>query len=297
MFRRLTFVIILVGGAIAPAGSQERFSFFQASSPESVQKMLTMAALRDDDVVVDLGSGNGLIPLTAARMNPRLHGFGVDIDPALVEQSNQQARSEGLADRVRFEHRNAFDADLREATVITMWLFPELMRLLRPVILERARPGTRVLTSTWSLGAWKPDETSADEPQIYMWIVPARVEGGWDWDLELGGRRFRYAAVVEQQFQVVEGVVRAGDRREVLESITLRGSDINFTLNITLDRLGLTRHEFSGKVDGNQISGTVKLTPASQSTVSMPWRARRTERSNYFAPTGTATFQRDAQTR
>ena len=102
--------------------------------------MLTLADLRDDDVVIDLGSGDGLIPLTAARMNPRLRGRGVDIDPKLVEQSNQRARSEGFADRVRFENRNAFDADLREATVVTMWLFPELMRLLWPVILERARP-------------------------------------------------------------------------------------------------------------------------------------------------------------
>ena len=120
--------------------------------------MLTLAHLHDDDVVVDLGSGNGLIPLTAARMNPRLRGRGVEIDSNLVEESNQRARSEGVADRVRFEHRNAFDVDLRDATVVTMWLFPELMRLLRPIILERATPGTRVLTSTWDLGAWQADE-------------------------------------------------------------------------------------------------------------------------------------------
>ena len=160
MFARVTALTILAVFTAVPTQSQERFSFFQASTPESVERMLTMAGLRDDDVVVDLGSGNGLIPLTAARMNPRLRGLGVDIDPKLVEQSNERARSEGVADRVRFEHRNAFDADLREATVVTMWLFPELMSLLRPVILERARPGTRVVTSTWSLGSWQPDEMS-----------------------------------------------------------------------------------------------------------------------------------------
>ena len=76
-------------------------------------------------------------------MNPRLRGRGVDIDAKLVDESNQRAKAEGLGDRVRFEYRNAFDTDLREATVVTMWLFPELMRLLRPIILERARPGTR----------------------------------------------------------------------------------------------------------------------------------------------------------
>ena len=78
---------------------------------------------------------------------------------------------------MHFEHRNAFDAELRDATVVTMWLFPELMQLLRPVILERARPGTRILTSTWDLGSWRPDATDSLDVPIYMWIVPARVGG------------------------------------------------------------------------------------------------------------------------
>ena len=291
MFARVTALTILAVFTAVPTQSQERFSFFVPSTPESVEQMLTMARLRDDDVVVDLGSGNGLIPLTAARMNPKLRGLGVDIDPKLVEQSNQRARSEGVADRVRFEHRNAFDADLREATVVTMWLFPELMTLLRPVILERARPGTRVVTRTWDLGSWQPDETSTDGTAIHVWIVPARVSGGWDWDLNVAGRRFRYASVVDQHFQKVEGVVRADDRREVLSAMTLRGDEITFTLNITLSGLGLTQHEFSGKVSDDEIVGTVKVTPPDQGTQTLPWRARRAERSGYFAPTGTAMFQ------
>jgi hypothetical protein len=291
MFVRVTFLTVLAVFAAVAAQSQERFSLFVPSSPESVERMLMMAGLRDDDVVVDLGSGNGLIPLTAARMNPRLRGRGVDIDPKLVEQSNERARTEGVANRVRFEHRNAFDVDLSEATVVTMWLFPELMNLLRPVILERARPGTRVVTSTWALGSWQPDVTTNDGTSVYMWIVPARIAGGWDWDLNVAGRRIGYASVVDQQFQKVEGAARVGDRREVLNDVTLRGADITFVLNITLDGLGLTRHEFSGKVNGDQIAGTVKVTPPGQETLSLPWRARKTERSRYFAPTGTAMFQ------
>jgi hypothetical protein len=259
--------------------------------------MLQMAGLRDDDVVIDLGSGDGLIPLTAARMNARLRGRGVDINPKLVQESNDRAKHDGLADRVRFEHQNAFDVDLREATVVTMWLFPELMRLLRPVILERARPGTRVLTSTWALGGWQPDQVDNDGAPIYMWIVPARVAGSWAWDLTLAGRRFRQACVLDQHFQNVEGVARAGDRREVLETLTLRGGDIAFTLNITLDGLGLTRHEFSGRVNTNEINGSVKVTPLNQATMTLPWRARRTARSDYFAPTGTAMFRQPDQKR
>src|SRR6185436_12918245 len=156
-----TLATILVLAAAAPAPAQERFSFFQASTPESVERLLKLADLRDDDVVIDLGSGNGLIPLTAARMNRRLQGRGVDINPNLVEESNAEAKRQGVGDRVRFEYRNAFVVDLREATVVTMWLFPELMRLLRPIILERARPGTRVLTTHWNLGSWKPDQVSS----------------------------------------------------------------------------------------------------------------------------------------
>jgi hypothetical protein len=118
--------------------------------------------------------------------------------------------------------------------------------------------------------------------------VPARVAGSWEWELSVGGRRLRYSAVVEQHFQKAEGVARAGDRREVLEAMKLRGRDITFALNITLDQLGLTQHEFSGKVDGDQMVGDVKVTPAGQPPQTVPWRARRSDRSDYFAHTGTA---------
>jgi hypothetical protein len=291
MVIRTFATILVVLAAAAPAPAQERFSFFQASTPESVERLLKLADLRDDDVVIDLGSGNGLIPLTAARMNRRLQGRGVDINANLVEESNQEAKKQGVGDRVRFEHRNAFDADLREATVVTMWLFPELMRLLRPIILERARPGTRVLTSTWDLGTWQPDKSDTEGTPIYLWIVPARVGGGWHWDLQVGGRAVHYASTLEQRFQMVEGMARAGDRREVLEGMTLRGADIAFTLAITVDGMGLTQHEFTGKVDGDEIVGTVKVTPKDRPAQTLPWRARRVERSDYFAPTGLKVFE------
>ncbi len=291
--RTRVVLCLALGTAVvaAPIPAQERFSFFQPSTAESVERLLTLAGLKDDDVVVDLGSGNGLIPLTAARMNPKLRGWGVDIDPKLVEESNQRARDQGVADRVRFYHQNAFDVDLEDATVVTMWLFPELMKLLRPVILERAQPGTRVLTSTWDLGGWEPDEVDEESPTIYKWIVPARVAGAWQWELSLRGKRVRYASVKEQHFQKVEGVARAGDRREVLEDITLRGPDLSFTLKITVDGLGLTTHAFSGTVENDRIQGTAVVTPAAGTKMSMPWRARRVSRSDYFAPTGTSMFQ------
>ncbi|HSK29968.1 MAG TPA: class I SAM-dependent methyltransferase [Candidatus Limnocylindria bacterium] len=283
--RTLLCCFVLFSATAAQA--QERFSFFQASTPESVERMLKLAGLRDDDVVVDLGSGDGLIVLTAARMNPKLRGWGVDIDAKLVNESNQRAKEEGLADRVKFYHINAFDADLREATVITMWMFPEMMRLLRPIILERARPGTRVLSSTWDFSSWQHDEVSSGNPTIHKWIVPARAAGYWSWDFTVDGRRIPYSSIKEQQFQVVEGVVRAGRNREVLEDVKLSGDDISFKLEITLEGLGLTKHEFNGKMRGDQMTGTVKMTPANREPLTLPWRAKRTAKSDYFAPTGT----------
>jgi SAM-dependent methyltransferase len=288
--RPLTWLLIAALVSSWGTRAQERFSFFAASTPETAERMLRLAGLGDDDVVLDLGSGDGLIPLMAARMNARVRGVGVDINPTLVAQSNQRAREAGVGDRVVFRHQNAFDAEMGEATIITMWLFPELMRLLRPVILERARPGTRVVTSTWPLGTWKPDASSSGGMALFLWVVPARVEGGWEWMLDLGGARVPYSAVLEQQFQVVEGVVRAGDRREVLEPIALRGARLEFSLAITIDGLGLTRHQFRGTVQATDIVGDVEISPAGSAPFTLPWRASRTERPRYFAPTGTTLF-------
>ena len=103
-----------------------------------------------------------------------------------------------------------------------MWLFPELMHLLRPVILERARPGTRVLTSTWDLGTWQPDKVESAEPPIYMWIVPARVTGGWQWDSRWPANGFAMRRRWSSGSRC-RGGRRAGDRREVLEGATCSG--------------------------------------------------------------------------
>ena len=283
--RALLLSFVLAAGA---AQAQERFSPYVPSDQDNVNRMLKLAQLRDDDVVVDLGSGDGRIVLTAARMNRKLRGWGVDIDEKLVHESNAAARAQGVADRVQFFHRNAFDADLREATVIAMWLWPELQLLLRPLILAQARPGTRIVTNMWDLGSWRPDEEDLDPQRVVMWIVPARVAGNWSWELTLGGRRVAYAAIKEQRFQMVEGVARAGNRRELLHDVKLRGEDISFSLMMTLDNVGFVRHVFRGKVHGDVIVGTASVSlPPHEKTLELPWRATRTATSAYFEPTGT----------
>ncbi|MGH8661263.1 MAG: SAM-dependent methyltransferase [Burkholderiales bacterium] len=274
--------------AAGAAHAQERFSPYVPSDQDNVERMLKLAQLKDDDVVVDLGSGDGRIVLTAARMNKKLRGWGVDIDEKLVHESNAAARAEGVADRVQFFHRNAFDADLREATVITMWLWPEMQLLLRPVILAQARPGTRVVTNLWDLGSWKPDEEDLEPQRVVLWVVPARVAGNWSWELTIDERRVVYSAIKEQRFQAVEGMVRAGNRRELLHDVTLRGEDISYTLMMTIENVGFVRHLFRGKVRGDAIVGTATVSlPPHEKTLELPWRATLAAESAYFAPTGT----------
>ncbi len=273
--------------------AQERFSIFVGSAQENVDRMIHIAELRDNDVVIDLGSGDGRIVLTAAKANGKVKGWGVDIDEKLVVQSNAEAKKLGVADRVQFFKRDVFDADIRDATVITMWMWPEMQRMLRTKILAEATPGTRVITPIWGMGdAWKSDRIDeVGNSPVHMWIVPARVEGYWSWDLPVAGGKYTYAGVLEQQFQKAEGVVRVGNRRGVLDKMTLRGTDINFTLAMTIGSAGFITHTYSGKVSasGNEIVGTVKLQRTvneETTTVDVPWRATRTQSSSYFAPTG-----------
>jgi hypothetical protein len=269
------------------AYAQERFSPFVPSDESDVVRMLKVAALRDGDVVFDLGSGDGRIVLEAARMHPAVRGRGIEIDGALVRESRARGEAAGLADRVQFVHQNAFDADLRDATVITMWLWPEVMQMLRPKILAEARPGTRVITRMWDLGTWPPDESDTDGATIFKWIVPARVGGYWSWELTLGQRPLTYSAILEQRFQTVEGVARIGSRRAILHDVKLRGDDIAFTMLVSLEGAKLTRHQFSGKVKDDVIEGTVAvLQEPYDQPVELPWRAARVPVSAYFAPTG-----------
>ena len=280
-------MIVLCASA---ARAQERFSLFVPSAQPTVERLVKLARIQDNDVVVDLGSGDGRIVLTAARDNPKVRGWGVDINENLVRQSNEQAKKQGVSDRIQFFHRNVFDADIRDVTVINMWLFPELMRLLRPKILAEARPGTRVLTHLFDMGSWQADELDKEAGSaVGLWIVPAKVEGYWSWQYTLNGIAFSHDAILEQRFQVAEGVTRAGNRRGLLQNVKLRGEDFSFSLEMTLDGVGLTRHDFAGKVNGDQIKGTVKIAMPDGKNVELPWIARRTVTTAYFRPTGVET--------
>jgi len=283
---------------LAPASAQERFSLYVPSPQSVAEAMAKIANVGKNDVVVDLGSGDGRIVTTAARLHGA-RGFGVDINPELVELANALAKKSGVGDRVSFRHQNVFDADLKGVTVVNLYLFPELMRMLRPKFLNELQPGARIVSHDFNMGTWEPDEQitffapdkfggAGADARILMWIVPARFDGFWNWSLPVGGQTMNYAAILEQRFQVGEGIVRVGNRRGTFSELRLRGEQVSFGLRMTLDPGVTVMHEFRGTVKGDQIEGSVRVTPEGGKPVDLPWRAARSASTTYFQPTGVA---------
>ncbi|HEX2829005.1 MAG TPA: class I SAM-dependent methyltransferase [Burkholderiales bacterium] len=299
MVTRRSFLSLVTAAAAlrsVQARAQERFSPFVGSNLENVRRMVELGAPRAGETVIDLGSGDGRIVFAVLEGRAGVRGIGVDINAELVQKANAAAKAKGLADRARFIHQNAFDADLANVDVVFMWLFPELMRLLRPKLLAQAKPGTRVITATWDLGSWPPDavDDQGGAPAIRKWIVPARIEGAWEWDLTIEDRTHRFSALFEQRMQQAEGVTRVGNRRELFQNVLLRGEALQFSVRMTLPGTGYTSIAFVGRVRGDEIEGTAEAAlpvpgdDEAMNHVTVPWRARRAGGLGYFAPTGTS---------
>ncbi len=212
-----------------PALPTEEVPFI--TTPDHVTlEMLGIANVGAQDYVMDLGSGDGRIVITAAkRFGAR--GMGVEIVPDLVKRSNDNARIAGVADRAEFREQDLFKTDLSPATVITMYLLPDVNLALRPAILS-LKPGTRVVSHDWDMGNWKPDRTTVlpvpdkkigleKSSKVHLWIVPANVEGLW-----CGEGLLRAIQIeLDQSFQHFSGVVTRGGRSRPIEG-TIAGSHL-----------------------------------------------------------------------
>ena len=143
-----------------------------------VDEMLTLANVTKDDVVYDLGSGDGRLVITAVKKFGAKRGFGVDIDPERITESNANAKAAGVTDRVTFAIQDLFQTDFKEATVVTLYLLPEVNLRLRPKLMSDLRPGTRVVSHSFDMGDWKPDKTVTVQPggqKLFLWTIPAKT--------------------------------------------------------------------------------------------------------------------------
>jgi hypothetical protein len=285
--RCLSGAIALVSGVAPFAWSAEPSVPYVPTPQDVVERMLQIARVGPTDYLIDLGSGDGRIVVTAAKQFGA-RGFGVDLNPERIRESNENASKAGVTDKVAFYQRNLFDTDLSQATVITMYLLPRVNLELRPKLLQ-LKPGTRIVSHDFSMDDWKPDtqvtmESSGrwggigGKSDIYFWVIPARVAGTWRWDLTVAGKPQPYEVMLEQRFQGISGSVRVGGRTVKLQDAHVNGEDIRF--GFTADVGGTpVKHEFSGKVEGETIIGSATLS-SSRVQGQQDWNARRASPAN-----------------
>jgi hypothetical protein len=206
-----------------------------------VDKMLSMAKLTPNDYLMDLGSGDGRTVITAAKRGTR--ATGIEYNPDMVELSKRNATKEGVTERANFMKADLFETDFSKATVITMFLLPDINLKLRPKILD-LKPGTRIVSNTFTMAEWSSDETvTADAKEgctsycvAYLWIVPAKVAGTWK--LPQG------ELTLKQEFQMLTGQLRIGDKLMPITSGRVRGDQLTFKAG------GV---DYTGRVNGTSI--------------------------------------------
>ena len=231
----MRFLALMLVAATAHGQETDWQVPFITTPEEVVERMLELAGTRADDLVVDLGSGDGRIVIIAARKFGA-RGLGIELDQRLVQKSRDNARAAGVADRVSLVQGDVLTADISKASVVTVYLLPGLIGQLQRRFTAELKPGTRIVSHAFGMAGWAPDRSvmirlskahpgQGDESRLLLWIVPADVRGAW----EGNGRRF----VIEQNYQQIEVDGVAG---------RLSGNDISWG-------------QFRGRVDGGRIVG------------------------------------------
>lgn len=218
---------------LAPAVAQQDLRYYELdvpyvpTPPEVVSAMLEMAQAGPEDFVIDLGSGDGRIAIAAVRERNARGAFGVDIDRERVDEANENARQAGVTDRVTFKVQDLFKTDLSPASVITMYLLPNVNMSLRPKLLEMPA-GTRIVSHAFSMGDWRADAfQSLGRRDVYLWIVPAKVQGEW----RIQGPEGPMTLQLEQTFQTFTGTARHADHVYAVRDGMLKGKEIRFSID------------------------------------------------------------------
>ncbi len=246
--------------------------------PEVVDEMLRLAGVKDGDVLYDLGCGDGRIVIAAAKKFG-VKAIGIDIDPLRIDESKENAAQAGLTGKVRFIQQDLFEAEFKDATVITMYLLTSVNLRLRPKLLADLRPGTRLVSHSFEMGEWRPDKTSVvastfgDERDVHFWVVPANVTGRWEWDVPGGAGQKHYTFEAGQEFQVVTATVKEGDWPVSIGDVKLVGDALSFRLESEVDGK-MVSSLYEGQVAGDRITGSIR-TAGDPKAVGVAWKASR----------------------
>jgi hypothetical protein len=246
----LLCVLLIAGGPSAhgqttrdyqPQVGQDGKDVIWVPTPQAlVDKMLDMAKVTPKDYVIDLGSGDGRTVITAAKRGSK--ALGIEYNPDMVELSKRNAAKEGVSDKATFMKADLFESDFSQAQVITMFLLSSINLKLRPKILD-LKPGTRIVSNTFDMGEWKPDETATlpgcnSWCTAHLWIVPAKVDGTWK--LPQG------ELTIKQTFQTISGTLKNGTAVTPISG-KLNGDQISFTVG---------KVSYSGRANGNSMQGS-----------------------------------------
>ena len=225
-----------------PQVGQEGKDVIWVPTPQAlVNRMLDMGKVTAKDYVIDLGSGDGRTVITAAKRGAR--AMGIEYNPDMVELSKRNAAKEGVSDKAQFMKADLFESDFSQATVITMFLLPDINIKLRPKILD-LKPGTRIVSNSFTMGDWNADETTTATENCtsyctaYLWIVPAKVEGTW--------KMPQGELALKQTYQTVSGTLKNGSNTTSITNGKLHGDQISFTAGGT---------QYTGHVNGSTIDG------------------------------------------
>lgn len=235
---------IMSSGTFEPVVGQAGKDVVWVPTPQAlVDRMLDMARLTPQDRLVDLGSGDGRTVITAAQRGANARG--IEYNPEMVAISVKAAQAAGVSNRAKFEQGDIFEKDFSEADVLTLFLLPSLNVRLRPTILDM-KPGTRVVSNSFSMGDWEPDQTvnvtenCTGYCKALLWIVPAKVEGTW----KMPGKELE----LKQKFQVLEGTMRENGQTVPISNARLNGAEIEFSVG---------DQRYVGKVNGDTMGGMI----------------------------------------
>jgi len=275
-------VLMVLLGAPALADGADTSVPYVPTPQNVVDRMLEIGKVGPQDYLIDLGSGDGRIVVTAASKRGA-RGFGVDLNPVRISEANENARQAKVTEKVAFYQQDLFETDLTQASVITMYLLPRVNLDLRPKLLD-LKPGTRIVSHDFNMGDWKPEHHeeleakdkyggSGGRSDIYLWIIPAQVAGTWQSELQLRGKPLKYEITLAQEFQAVTGSVRVAGRTVNLQNAKLMGDQLSFEFTADLGA-GPVKHQFAGTVAGAQLNGTVDLNGA-KLQAKQDWSAKR----------------------